>query len=66
MWVPEIADSEGPRYLALASAISQAIESGELQPGAQLPPQRDLARELKVTVGTVGRAYNIVRERQLL
>ena len=66
MWVPEIADSEGPRYLALASAISQAIESGELQPGAKLPPQRDLARELKVTVGTVGRAYNIVRERQLL
>lgn len=66
MWVPEIAESEGPRYLALASAISEAIESGDLPPGAQLPPQRDLARKLNVTVGTVGRAYNIAKERQLL
>ncbi|MEB8386498.1 PLP-dependent aminotransferase family protein [Rhodobacteraceae bacterium KMM 6894] len=66
MWVPEISDSEGPRYLALASAISEAIENGDLPPGGQLPPQRDLARKLNVTVGTVGRAYNVAKERQLL
>lgn len=66
MWVPKISEGEGPRYLALASAISEAIENGELRPGAQLPPQRDLARKLNVTVGTVGRAYNLAKERQLL
>jgi DNA-binding transcriptional MocR family regulator len=66
MWSPEIANIEGPRYLALASAITEAIDSGALQPGAQLPPQRDLAQRLNVTVGTVGRAYNIVKARQLV
>jgi len=66
MWVPEISEIEGPRYLALASAISEAIENGDLLPGAQLPPQRDLARKLNVTVGTVGRAYHVAKERQLL
>lgn len=66
MWVPEISESEGPRYLALASAISEAIENGDLPPGQKLPPQRDLAQKLNVTVGTVGRAYNVAKERQLL
>ncbi|RDD62342.1 PLP-dependent aminotransferase family protein [Ferruginivarius sediminum] len=66
MWVPDISKIDGPRYLALASAIAEAIDSGELGAGAQLPPQRDLAEQLNVTVGTVGRAYNIVKKRQLV
>lgn len=66
MWVPDISQIEGPRYLALSRAISEAIDSGALGPGAQLPPQRDLAKELNITVGTVGRAYKIVRERRLV
>ncbi|MCB1439664.1 MAG: PLP-dependent aminotransferase family protein [Nitratireductor sp.] len=66
MWVPDISHIEGPRYLALARAINEAIDLGALPPGAQLPPQRDLAKELNVTVGTVGRAYKIIRERRLV
>lgn len=66
MWTPDFAQTDGPRYLALASAIAEAIESGALKPGAQLPPQRELAEHLNVTVGTVGRAYNIVKSRQLV
>ncbi|MBW3095807.1 PLP-dependent aminotransferase family protein [Pseudohoeflea coraliihabitans] len=66
MWVPDLSRLDGPRYLALARAINEAIDSGALPPGAQLPPQRNLARELNVTVGTVGRAYKIVRERRLV
>lgn len=66
MWVPDIAGANGPRYLALASAIAEAINSGELPAGTQLPPQRDLAKKLGVTVGTVGRAYTIIKRRELV
>ncbi|MEP9350672.1 PLP-dependent aminotransferase family protein [Xanthobacter sp. KR7-225] len=65
-WKPDISRFEGPRYLALAGAIAEAIDNGELPLGAQLPPQRDLAEQLGVTVGTVGRAYNIMKKRQLV
>lgn len=66
MWTPDISEFEGPRYLALASAITQAIDSGALPPGTQLPPLRDLAKHLNVTVGTVARAYKIAKARQLV
>lgn len=66
MWTPDIRDLEGPRYIAIATAIAQAIDAGELSPGAQLPPQRDLAGHLGVTVGTVTRAYALVREKNLV
>ncbi|MHB0774816.1 aminotransferase-like domain-containing protein [Halomonas sp. WWR20] len=56
IWAPHLAD-EGPRYRAIAEAITTAIVEGELKPGQQLPPQRRLADRLKVTVGTVTRAY---------
>ncbi len=61
-----LAHLPGPRYRALAEAISAAIAEGRLQPGQQLPPQRELAHRLGVTVGTVGRAYDIgIRRAQL-
>ncbi|HSH49346.1 MAG TPA: PLP-dependent aminotransferase family protein [Halomonas sp.] len=47
----------GPRYLAIANALSQAITQGKLAPGARLPPQRQLADTLGVSVQTVSRAY---------
>ncbi|MBK7473525.1 MAG: GntR family transcriptional regulator, partial [Betaproteobacteria bacterium] len=65
-WTPNISNIEGPRYLALAGAIASAIDGGDLLPGAQLPPQRDLARDLGVTVGTVGRAYALAKSRRLV
>ena len=65
-WTPKLASADGPRYLALAGAIASAIDSGELPPGAQLPPQRDLAERLGVTVGTVGRAYALAKSRRLV
>jgi DNA-binding transcriptional MocR family regulator len=65
-WVPDISHNDKPRYMAVAGAIVKAIDSGELSPGAQLPPQRDLAQMLGVTVGTIGRAYSIVKKRRLV
>lgn len=61
MWIPELTES-GPRYRALARAIEQAIDSGELAPGVRLPPQRRLADALGVTVGTITRAYALVEQ----
>ncbi|WP_135075933.1 PLP-dependent aminotransferase family protein [Terasakiella sp. SH-1] len=57
LWVPEIESRRGPRYLAIADAIGEAIRQGELKPEERLPTHRDLAYHLGVTVGTVSRAY---------
>jgi DNA-binding transcriptional MocR family regulator len=66
MWIPDITKLDGPRYLAVATAIAKAIDGGELPPGAQLPPQRDLAIKLGVTVGTISRAYTVAKKRKLV
>ena len=66
MWIPQISSIDGPRYLAVVSAIIKAIDSGQLPPGAQLPPQRELADRLGLTVGTISRAYSIVKKRNLV
>ena len=47
----------GPYYLALADALSRDVEDGRLAAGARLPTHRELARRLRVNVGTVSRAY---------
>jgi DNA-binding transcriptional MocR family regulator len=65
MWLPQLA-TRGPRYLALADAIEQDVATGALAGGARLPPQRDLAFRLGVTVGTVSRAYALVAARGLV
>ena len=66
IWCPDLSLLEGPRYKALAQAIDVAIGQGELEPGRKLPPQRDLAYRLGVTVGTVSRAYALAEQRGLV
>ncbi len=66
IWQPDLASFQGPRYQALAEAIGAAINEGQLMPGAKLPPQRDLAYRLGVTVGTVTRAYGLAEQRGLV
>ncbi|MEO8240966.1 MAG: PLP-dependent aminotransferase family protein [bacterium] len=66
IWLPELVAGEGPKYLALARALRDAIGTGELPEGAQLPTVRDLAWRLSVTPGTVSRAYQIATQQGLL
>jgi DNA-binding transcriptional MocR family regulator len=66
IWFPDLSHHAGPRYKALAEAIDAAIGQGELEPGRKLPPQRDLAYRLGVTVGTVSRAYALAEQRGLV
>lgn len=65
IWTPFLASGK-PRYLAIADALAQDIAAGALKPGDRLPPQRDLAWRLKVTVGTVTRGYKEAELRGLL
>jgi DNA-binding transcriptional MocR family regulator len=62
-WYPDLDKRSGPRYLALADAITDAITRGELAPGERLPTHRDLAYKLSVSVHTVSQAYGEVRRR---
>jgi DNA-binding transcriptional MocR family regulator len=65
IWVPELVPGK-PLYLAIADAIAADVKRGALKPGSRLPPHRDLAWRLKVTVGTVTRAYQEAAIRGLL
>ncbi|RMC31201.1 PLP-dependent aminotransferase family protein [Paracoccus alkanivorans] len=50
-------DISRPAYRSLAQGIAAAIDSGSLRPGDRLPPHRDLAWRLGLSVQTVSRAY---------
>lgn len=64
MWKPAL-DPDKPRYRALADAIEADLSEGRLKTGDRLPPHRDLADALGVTVGTVTRGYAEARRRGL-
>jgi len=66
IWMPNLADHQGPRYQAIAAAIADAVAEGALAPGDKLPPQRDLAYQLGVTVGTVSRGYMLAEQQGLV
>lgn len=65
-WLPNLQASDGPLYVRIADQIEQAINTGTLASGSKLPPQRNLAYDIGVTIGTVSRAYSMVRERGLV
>jgi DNA-binding transcriptional MocR family regulator len=66
VWIPDLTKYAGPRYKAIADAIADAIERGRLPVGAQLPPHRDLAARLGLTVGTITRGYSEAERRGLI
>ncbi len=50
--------SRGPLYRASKLALLRAIESGAVPPGGALPSERELARQLGVSIGTLRRAVD--------
>ena len=65
-WFPGIPQSKEPLYLSLARVLAEDIARGRLKEGDPLPTQRDLADELKVSLGTVTRAYAEAEKRGLI
>ena len=53
-------------YLQVMSQVKQAIASGEIKPGDQLPTVRQLADELEVNFNTVARAYRLLDEEGII
>ena len=56
----------GSGAAAISSAVEATIADGRLEPGAKLPPVRELARALEVSPATVAAAYRALRERGLV
>jgi len=65
-WIPVLGTSDGPRYLALVQSLENDVQSGILKPGTRLLPQRDMASQLGLSVGTVSRAYAEAEARGLI
>ncbi|CAM3878871.1 putative HTH-type transcriptional regulator [Pseudomonas reidholzensis] len=65
-WIRPFKAKGGARYIQIADMIAESIQSGSLQAGDQVPPQRTLAAELGVDLTTVTRAYAEARNRGLI
>ncbi|WP_084365537.1 PLP-dependent aminotransferase family protein [Rhizobium sp. RU36D] len=65
-WLPDLKTGDGPIYIRLADQMETAISEGILPAGSKLPPQRNLAYDLGVTIGTISRAYALMHERGLV
>ena len=57
-WLPELRDSDQPKYIELATSIGEDISSGRLQPGDRLPPQRKVAKAMGLDISLIARAYS--------
>jgi DNA-binding transcriptional MocR family regulator len=66
MWLPNLEGRRGPVYRCIADAIDEDVQKGSLRAGARLPPHRDMADHLGVTVTTVTRAYTEAARRGLI
>lgn len=58
--------TERPLYSHLVTLLESAIASGELPSGTRIPPERTLARQLKISRTTVVSAYRELESRGLL
>jgi DNA-binding transcriptional MocR family regulator len=66
-WTPELpSGGDKPIYLAIVDALEDAIRNAVLRAGTRLPAQRELAKTLGVTVGTVSRAFIEAQRRGLI
>jgi len=55
-----------PIYEQVVLEIQRLVETGHLQSENQLPPVRELARDLEVNFNTIARAYRILEEQGLV
>jgi len=66
IWLQVSAEGDGPKYLNLSRSLRDGVREGRFAEGMQVPTVRDLAWTLKVTPGTVARAYQILTQEGIL
>ncbi|HEV7250259.1 MAG TPA: PLP-dependent aminotransferase family protein [Shinella sp.] len=65
-WQPDAGQLRRPVYISLADQFTAAIKSGRLVHEEKLPGHRDLAYDLKVSIQTVSKAYDVLARRGLV
>jgi len=65
-WRPKIVDTNKPKYLALVEALENDIARGTLRHGDRLPPQREIAERLDITIATITKAIREAARRGLV
>lgn len=65
-WLPTIGAGSSVKYTSIVDAMAEAISSGRLAEGERLPPHRELAGRLGVTVATVTKAIADLARRGLV
>ncbi|WP_207481458.1 aminotransferase-like domain-containing protein [Arenibaculum pallidiluteum] len=58
--MPWLAEGAGSIAERLARAVAEDIRAGRLSPGSRLPPHREVAHALGISVGTATKAYATV------
>ena len=58
--------SKDPIYIQIVSQIKKLVLDGKLKPGDSIPAMRSLAKDLNVSVITVQKAYEILRDEGFL
>jgi GntR family transcriptional regulator len=58
--------AEDPLYIQLAAILRGQIESGELQPGQQLPSEATLTQRHGIARNTVRQAIRVLRDEGLV
>jgi GntR family transcriptional regulator len=55
-----------PIYQQIVEQVKQALATGALAPGLQLPTVREVAAELRVNFNTVARAYRLLHDQGVI
>lgn len=65
-WKPQKSALKPPYYKALAEDLENKIKSGQLLPGAKLPPQREIADYLDLNYTTITRVYELCKKKGII
>ncbi|MBL4757331.1 MAG: PLP-dependent aminotransferase family protein [Rhizobiales bacterium] len=57
---------ERPQYISIVRALERDVSQGLVQPGVKLPARRVLAQRLRVSLGTITKAYEEAESRGLV